>query len=644
MKTKALIIFCLTVLTTSFGQEKKSKADIFFYGYDYRNAIVEYQREMAKAPLKNDQLLNLADSHYKLGNYKDASEIYLEVHKKDTVMSNHRFNTMLQSLAKTSSVDRVRTFFNSKQNTLANELLENAEFNYELLGSYEGDISDFQSININANSPQADFAPSFYKENLLFSSGRSQKSKGVYKPSGEAYLDIYVGRVRADGNVLNANPFIGIPKSEYHKATPYYSQELDKLFYVSSNTQEGELQFDENGKNSLAIVLSSASVQGELRYLLKDLSTSFYYPFYDAKTARLYFAANFEDGYGGTDIYYVVTNNGQIMSEPTNLGPRINSPGNEISPYIFNKSLYFSSDVFYGIGGMDMYKAKMYSDGSYGIPINLGNGINSTFDDFGLIIRQNGDEGLLGYFSSNRKGGKGNDDIYSFRASDALGLKTFSLKGNVVNLKSKQGILKAHIRLLDKTGEVVKEVYSNEDGGFRIEMPWQEEVTIQVTKERHSEFSTSYNETDFEKLQEQGVDIGLSFIDDILDEKEGKQVIKLQNFYFDRGKAIITPLIQTELDKVVNAVLRFPQLKLAIESYTNSKGAKTTNKRLSQARADAIRSYLLANGVAPSNILSATGFGEENLVNKCADGVYCLDFLHKQNDRSLILVTNTDEL
>ncbi|WP_273272661.1 OmpA family protein [Maribacter polysiphoniae] len=642
MRTKALLLCCFMILANSFAQEEKSKADILFYGYDYKSAIVEYKKEMSKAPLKNSQLLNMADAYYKLGDYNGAAKIYLDIHKKDTIMSGLRFNMMLQSLAKTSDVARVRTFLGSKSNDFANELVENADFNYNLLDSSESENAGLQTININANSPQADFAPSFYNDKLLFSSGRGKKSKEVYKPSGEAYLDIYVGRMRSDGNVLNANPFIGLPENGYHEATPYYSQELDKLFYVTSNTHDGELRFDDNGKNALAIAMSGA--QGDQRFLLKDLSVSFYYPFYEAKTSRLYFAANFEGGYGGTDIYYVVTNNGQIMSEPRNLGPKINSPGNEIAPYIFQKSLYFSSDVFYGMGGMDMYKAKMYADGSFGIPINLGKGINSTDDDFGLILRQDGSEGLLGYFSSNRKGGKGNDDIYSFKIKEELGLKTLSLKGRVVNLKTNSGVIKAQVQLINKAGDVITEVYANEEGEFRFEIPWEDQVTVKASKERYSNFLVTYNENDYTGLEDKGFQMGLSMIDDILTEKEGKEILKLQKFYFARGRADITAAIATELDKVVEAVQRFPLLQLGIETYTNSKGAKATNLKLSQKRADAIRSYLVGKGVADSNIVSAMGFGEENLVNKCADGVYCLDFLHKQNDRTLIVVKNAQDL
>ncbi len=642
MKTKALLLCCFMILANLSAQEEKSDADKLFYGYDYKNAIAAYQKEAAKVPLKNSQLLNLADSHYKLGNYKEASQLYWDVYQKDTIAASHRYNMMLQSMAKSSGLDRVKGFLTTGHDAFTNELLQNAEFNYNLLASHDSDNAGFQAINISANSPQADFAPAFYKDRLLFSSSRRKKSKAVYKPTGEAYLDIYIGRSRSDGNVLNAAAYIGIPESEYHKATPFYSASLDKIFYVTSNTFEGGLRFDENGKNALAIAMVGADK--EIQYLLKDFSTSFYYPFYDSKSKRLYFAADFKEGYGGTDIYYVLTHNGQILGEPTNLGPNINTPGNEISPYIFNNNLYFSSDVFYGLGGMDIYKAALHTDGSYGIPINLGKGVNTPADDFGLIIKEDGSEGLLGYFSSNRAGGKGNDDIYGFKVKEELGMKTLSFKGRVVDVNADLGINRARVQVVNTADSILKEVYTDGAGRFRIEIPWQDQVTVKATKDRYSELSVPYSETDHDKIGEQGFEMGLLLIDDLLTEKEGKEVIKLQKFYFAGRQTDITLAIAMELDKVVEAVQRFPQLKLAIETYTNSKGGKSTNLRLSQNRADAIKTYLMDKGVAADNIVSAKGFGEENLVNKCADGVYCLDFLHKQNDRSLIVVTNADEL
>ncbi|WP_289644327.1 OmpA family protein [Maribacter aestuarii] len=451
-------------------------------------------------------------------------------------------------------------------------------------------------------------------------------------------MDIYIGNIEPSGNVSDVRPFSMIPESKFHESTPYFSDELDRFFYILSNTEEDEMAFDENGKNALAIGMVYEG--GQFRFLLKDLSTSFYYPYFDAKTDRLYFAANFEDSYGGTDLYYVFTNNGQIMSAPINLGPRINSPGNEISPYIFNGSLYFSSDVFYGLGGMDVYKTNIQADGTYSIPVNIGQGINSTADDFGFIIREDADGKFTGYFASNRIEGVGSDDIYHFKMEQIPGLKTFALKGEVVNLASNVGIEKALIRLLNQEGDILKEVYTNANGDFTVEIPWQEQVTIQAIKDRYSIFSAAYAEEGMEEVQNSPFNMELAMLDDLIEEKEGKTVIKVRNFYFDKGKSTVNAEVSAELDKVIDAVSRFPELQLKIETHTDSRGSTSYNKQLSQSRSDAIKTYLLENGLSTSNIVEAVGYGEDMIRNNCTNGVYCLDFLHKQNERTYFVVTN----
>ena len=327
---KGGIVVLLILLTgIAYSQDKKSRADVFYFEYAYKSAITEYKKEQLKKPLANKQLLNLADAFIKTGDFKNASEVYLDFYKKDTAMPSHDFNKMLRVLAKTSGMERVKAFLATKTNTLSDELLENAEFNAELLASDDKLAKDFNIFNVSINSPQADFSPTFYDENrLLFTSSRSVDKKEIYGPSGESYLDIYVARIAQDGNIQNSIPFSGIPKTSFHKSTPFYSAGLNRIFYILSNAESGRLSFDDNGKNALALGVSDG--KGSFDYLLRDLSTSFYYPFYDVATGKLYFAANFSDSYGGTDIYFVYTNNGQIMSAPVNLGPRINTPGNEI--------------------------------------------------------------------------------------------------------------------------------------------------------------------------------------------------------------------------------------------------------------------------------------------------------------------------
>ncbi|MGB6151659.1 MAG: OmpA family protein [Pricia sp.] len=643
MKSRLVIAFFFVSTAVCLSQNIKSDADRYFYSYAYEDAIKAYQKQMQQGKLMTEhQRLNLADSYFRTGEYNKAAKIYLESNRNDSIMSDNRFNSMLQSLAMTSEKERVKAFMKSKANRLAGELIENAEFNYELLDTDETNSSGFFIFPFNGNSAQADIAPTFYKDNLLFSSSRKTRSKKIYGPSGDSYFDIYEASTGQNGSATDVSPFTRIPNSEFHKTTPYYSESTANMYYVLSNTEDKSLAFDEKGKNALSIGM--ANDNGTFRFLLKDLSTSFYYPFYDEIGGRLYFSANFKDSYGGTDIYYVDTNNGQVMSQPINLGPRINSPGNEIAPYVFENSLYFSSDVFYGLGGMDIYRSNILADKNFSIPVNLGKGINTKYDEFGFIIKENPGDGLMGYFSSNRPGGKGGDDIYGFKISEKPGLRTLIFKGKVVKTPYDQLIPDASIVLRDANDKILKQAVTGLNGVFQLEIPYSDVVTLEVFKEAYSTFKETYNPKSLQELEKTSMKVELSSINDIVEEKEGKLVLDLKDFFFASGQSDLTPEITAELDKVVNVVDQFPKLKFSIETHTDSRGSRSSNQTLSQRRSNTIKDYLLKNGVSSDNITDSKGYGEDRIVNNCSDGVYCLDFLHQQNLRTLFVVENFEEL
>jgi outer membrane protein OmpA-like peptidoglycan-associated protein len=624
------------------AQEKRSRADVLYFEYAYREAIAEYHREGQKKPLSPTQQLNLAHSYFKTGNYDRATEAYLRVFKQDTVMTVHQYNDMFQAMARTSGMERVKAFLATREDHFSEELLENAEFNFELLEKEKESDASPVLFNLRENSPQADFAPAFYHDRLLFTSARSLDSKQIYNPSGEAFLDIFVARLGPDGNILNTNPFTAMPSGDFHEATPYFSESLNKLFYILSNSEAGRLSFDENGRNALAIGLTDMA--GNFSYLLRDLSTSFYYPYYDRAGQKLYFAANFEDSYGGTDIYYVYTNDGLIMSAPVNLGPRINTPGNEIAPYIFEDSFYFSSDIFYGLGGMDLYKAVIQQEGGFSIPVNLGRGLNSPQDDFGLIIRENKINGLIGYFASNRPGGKGKDDLYGFRASEKPGLKTLVFRGSTINPESGFGIDKVAVTVRAADSSLIKQVYTNDNGAYRIEIPAREQAQLEASKPGYATYFESLGPERLDSLEGRSLDIEMVMLEDLVRETEGQTVIKMDKFFFTLNRSAISPEITVELNKAAEAVRKFPRLKLRIETHTDSRGSSAANLKLSQSRADAIKNYLVQQGTPAANIVEAKGYGEEKILNNCTDGVYCLEILHKQNERQLIVVLNYQQL
>ena len=634
-------LICMAASLTGYAQ-KGSKGDQRFFEYDYKGAIQQYELESRKAPLTYQQGLNLAEAYFKTRDYQKAADRYLAIFKLDSTLTNRHFNIMLQALSRTSGPDRARAFLSTRSDALTDELMENASFNYELL---EENLAPSLSYVVNplaTNSAEDDYAPAFYDEGrLLFTSTRPLATKETYLPTGQAYADIYVGRIEAGGNLTQAAPLPWLPELPFHEATPFYSDALDAVFYVRSNAEDGLLTFDENGKNTLNICMAGAN--GTFKLLLRDPSTSFYYPFYDQENERLYFAADFQQGYGGTDLYYVLTNQGQIMSAPVNLGPRINTPGNEIAPFIQDGSLYFASDVFYGLGGMDVYKSQSYEDGSFSIPANLGPGINSTADDFGFIIRPSAAGGYEGYLASNRPGGAGGDDLYHFTVNDQPGLKTLVVRGTVLNTTA-YGVEKAHVQLTDGRDSLLKETYTQENGTFLLEIPWHEDVRLKIDKERFTSARLGGPEDQGLLTSAEPLRVELMPVEAVVQQVRGETVLKGEKYYFAKGSARLTPEITAVLDEAARYLTEFPAMRIRVEAHTDSRGSTEANATLSQQRADAIRNYLLSKGVAPESIPEAVGLGESQIINHCTDGVYCLEVLHKQNERYPLVVLNYDSL
>ncbi|SFW45532.1 OmpA family protein [Cellulophaga fucicola] len=640
MKFKLSFLLLNLSIISLYAQDLKSEGDRYFFQYKYEQAAEEYAKESLETVLTTKQFLNYAESYFNTDQHQKAWDTYKMIQESDAVLPPFHYNKMLRSLYIISGKQKMNKFL--ENDTILKEAAwaENAKFNFDIANTDDIIIPNYNIFNVKGNSISADFSPSFYKDKLLFTSDRRVTIEKKRKKPERVYLNIYESEIEEDGDITNVIPSTVIPSSKFHQATPYYSSELDKIFYVLSNEKDNEMLFDETGKNALSI--AKVDRNSNFNFILKNLSTSFFYPFYDEASQRLYFVANFDDGYGGTDIYYVNTNQGQIMSAPINLGPRVNTPGNEISPFVFENGLYFSSDVFYGYGGMDIYKSNLKADGAVGVPINLGEGINSTEDDFGFIVKNNATGGLEGYFSSNREGGKGKDDIYGFKVAEKPKLNTIVLQGATLNPNTNIRIGGVTIKVYGKENSLIKEIVSAEDGSYEIELPWQEKVTVIASKKLHSLYRQYFIADDLKKKGQ--TDIYLESAADFVVEKEGKAMLKLNKFTFNTKSSKLTSAIKTELDKAIKVIKKFPEFNLQIESHTDSKGGSSSNFRVSQGRADAIKKYLIDNGVQSRRILYTIGYGEDHILNKCANGVYCIDYFHAENRRCNIVILNYKEL
>lgn len=322
----------------------------------------------------------------------------------------------------------------------------------------------------------------------------------------------------------------------------------------------------------------------------------------DGKT--LYFTSDRPGGFGSNDIWKTTRNSDGTWTAPVNLGPTINTIGNEISPFIHpdNQTLYFASNGRYGVGGQDFYYSRINENGEFTTPKNIGYPINTPYDERSLIISADGSKG---YFASkNLQGGMGEYDLYYFDLyAEARPVYTTYLKGHIFDDKTKVP-LRANFELIDvETGKVIITSFSDEKtGDFLVSIPENKTYALNVNRSDYLFHSESFDMKVNENRDPFLIDIGLKQI-------ELNTVIVLKNIFFDTDKFDLKQESTAELKKLTELLTKNPTLKIEISGHTDNKGAKAYNQTLSQNRAKAVYDYLIANGIS-SNRLTYKGYGD----------------------------------
>ena len=495
--------------------------------------------------------------------------------------------------------------------------------------------------NLNINSKYSEFSPMYMNGNeLIFA---SSADTGIfktrkYKWNNQPFLDLYVGKVAEKPNTLNGiKKFSKNINSKYHEAGVAMSADNTTMYFTRTNVKKRRKR-KKNNISQLKIYRSQL-VDGEwteaeeLPFNGDKFSTG--HPALSADGKKLYFASDRPGSLGDTDIYVVdVLENGDF-SEPKNLGRGVNSNRREMFPYVAGEKLFFSSDRRQGFGGLDIYEAVGVGE-TFRAPVNLGEPVNSRMDDFSYITQ---DAGETGYFASNRKGGKGDDDIYAFKVlpeeKAEVELQT-AIVGTVTELVTAVAVPETKLQLLDENQEVLQEVVTNEDGTFRFEnLPTNSKYTI--TSENTDYFTNSLEVATTED-PELSVSVALKKLEDLIVEEEGVKKLKTDMIYFDFDKSYIRDDAKTELDKLVEVWEKYPNMVIKIESHTDSRGPAAYNRYLSDKRAKETKAYLLSRGIDESRIYSAVGYGEQYPVNDCTSG--CSRSKHQENRRSEFVIVN----
>ncbi|MES1214592.1 MAG: OmpA family protein [Bacteroidota bacterium] len=328
----------------------------------------------------------------------------------------------------------------------------------------------------------------------------------------------------------------------------------------------------------------------------------------------LYFASRQFGGYGGSDIYVCHLQNNGKWSEPENLGPDINTAGNEQCPFIHadNQTLYFTSDFWPGYGDDDLFYARKGPNGIWTNPINLGYPVNTINKEGTLFITG---DGKTAYYASDRSDSKGGLDIYSFELrEDVRPFKTLWVRGQVFDKKTTKGLPSA-VELIDlATKQTLSKVQTDEHGNYLITLPVGKDYAFNVNRKGYLFYSDNFplsknaSDSTYEK------NIPLQPI-------EANAEIVLNNIFFDVNKFELKPESQVELEKVIQLLHDNPTVKIQISGHTDNVGKPAANLALSDSRAKAVVNYLISKGIT-SQRLSFKGFGETKPIadNKTEEG------------------------
>ena len=326
-------------------------------------------------------------------------------------------------------------------------------------------------------------------------------------------------------------------------------------------------------------------------------------------------------GLGGSDIYMSQKINGE-WNKPVNMGPSINTPYNEMFPVLWKDSvLYFSSEGHFNFGGLDIFQSVKRSD-VWSMASNAGYPINTSYDDFGIAMNDSGTAGLL---SSNRNTANSTqDNIYSFTVNDIR----FNLEGIAVEKATQKPLQDVKIELLNTQTNKKEIAMTAVDGKFKFKLDPESEYSIVGSKDTY--FTNTEIISTKGKKQSENMYVKLKMeLERIIVNKP----IVLENIYYDLDKFDIRADAADGLNNLVKILNDNPGISVELSSHTDSRADDRYNDVLSQKRAESAVNYIIAHGISSARI-TAKGYGERQLVNKCANDVSCTEEEHQQNRRT----------
>ena len=643
-----LLTFSVALLSSTsllFAQPEKEleKANEMYKNFSYVDAIKIYERIAQKGFVNQEMLQSLGNAYYYNAEYKKAlpwyEQLFQEGKYKVKPEYYYRYAQTLKSVGDYTQADKMMAKFvelTNANDTRAALFEENKDYQTVI----KNNSGRFQLNNASVNTENSEYGTAFYGDKIVFAGATDARKakRGVSQWTGESFYDLYEAE-HFDQKLGSRKPFSSSINTQFNESTPVFTKDGNTMYFTRNNYVNRKLGSDIENTILLKILRATKDKNGNWGNIVEVPFNSDQYnvahPALSPDEKYLYFASDMPGSFGNSDIFRVEILGDNQYGTPENLGNIINTAGRESFPYISKDNvLYYSSDGIPGLGGLDIFAVKFNADGSTSKPVNIGMPGNSADDDFCFVFNS---DSKIGFLTSNRPGGKGKDDIYSFHEDKPL---LFScqknIKGIVKDAKTKAVIADAKVILSDKVMKEVGKDQSKTDGTFTFEKVNCNDSHYYLRGEKEKYETAEVNvtvgkdEVVYEILlnpREVAIKKGMDLA----------KVFEIKEIKFDYNKADIRSDAAVELTKIVEVMREYPKMKIDIRSHTDSRGSDSYNLKLSDRRAKATLEWIVKQGIDRKR-LKAKGYGETRLVNGCSNGVPCTEEEHQENRRSEFIV------
>lgn len=644
MKNSILIYISIIgfISSSMFGQEKAVlSGDKKYEQYSYIDAIKTYERVAEKGYKSVELFKKLGNAYYFNSEFEKAEKWYTELFamKPEDLepVYFYRYAQSLKAVGKTDKANKMLDLFSQKSGNDKRANLYNSNKNYlEKIKSNSNRYTEIENAGI--NSEYSDYGSSFYLNKLVFCSARDTGnfSQRKHAWTDKYFTNLYSSEFGDEMSLGKVEKFSKTINSKFNESTPVFTRDGKTMYFTRNNYLENKRGKDEN--NTTLIKIYKATFENkiwtnivELPFNSDNYSTA--HPALSIDEQTLYFASDMPGTFGQSDIFRVKILGNNSYSKPENLGPSINTEGKETFPFISeDNELFFASDGYPGLGGLDIFSAKIKSDGTFDKVVNVGEGVNSPKDDFAFLIDT---KSRKGFFTSNRNGGKGSDDIYRFHEIIIPKCEQV-VYGKITDIETKEALPESKVMIFDNDFKQVGDTITDNEGNYAFIVDCDQlynvraQKTDYVTKEESVKTDKENGKTKLDIALESstckvtvGDDLGKCF--------------GIKNIYFDLNKSDIKLVAAIDLEKILDVMNMNPTMKIDIRSHTDSRASFKYNEALSERRAKSTMDWLIKNGINP-NRLSGKGYGESELINGCSDGVQCTEAEHQMNRRSEFIV------